>query len=588
MKLRAMMPAPSQEAAPATVPRAERPKVQAPRAAGAFGNRAFAPRGTPPRPSNPADGPNSEPWLTEEGKPAFLAALRDSVERAAAESLAGTGFTPANCPYLTYWFGYYATQPASLVERAIPRFAPEAAGLRDPATLIALITARIQRAVDTWAVSGEVTGAPDGVPLDVPGTSAAQFDPRLLRMRLRTGRPLPSPVRARLESAFRLSFPDVRIHTGPEAGDLARQAGARAFTVGPDIVFGPGEFQPGSPQGDALLAHELAHVAQQRSASAPEISVSPAAERDATRATLGVMASLWGGIRGMVHAPALRTGLALARCGGGQSAVRADPQSGSAAGVIECPTTPLEGDAWRQAVQAANRETDGARKAAAQGRLVANAVCGLGIRVHMATQTHPDQEHPDDYVQAGEQANVINFDPQHSGKKKYGRTERIGPNPGHTFSRGTTDAFSILNPAAIEDTTTPIVTRQYAQHELYHATHHRGGTTGSDADQELETWTNDFVNYFHQYYRAGLPLPQRPSFAPLSQYYAAANPGPKAASRARLLQHYRTPPEAVGDVERFRRQFRHYLTRFRASIADHPDHSPELANDLLSDIGAAP
>jgi len=458
--------------------------------------------------------------------------------------------------------------------------------LRDPAEIIPLITARIRRAVEIWAFSGEVAGVPEDVPLDVPGTAAARLDPRLLRMRLRSGRPLPAPVRARMESAFRLQFPEVRIHTGPEANQLATEAGASAFAVGPDIVFKEGQFQPGTPQGDALLAHEMAHVAQQQSAVEPA-SATPAAESDATQATVGVLAALWGGIRGMFHVPALRTGLALARCAGTQTPARTDPQSGTAAGTIECPTTPLEGDAWRQAVAAANAETDAERKAAAQGRLVAGAVCGLGIRVHMATQNHPDEEHPDDYAQAGPQATVINFDPRHSRKRKYGQDERVGPNPGHTFSRGPDDAFAIINPAAI-DPATPLVTRQYAQHELYHAVHHRGGTRGSDADQELETWTNDFINYFHQYYQAGLPLSERPVFAPLSKYYAEAGDDAKAAARNRLLQHYRTPPEAVGDVDRFRREFRNYLRRFRSAARRDPNRNPQLVNDLLADIGDTP
>ena len=49
------------------------------------------------------------------------------------------------------------------------------------------------------------------------------------------------------------------------AGDL----GARAFTVGSDIVIGAGEPGPGTLHGDALLAHELAHAAQQSSGPAP-------------------------------------------------------------------------------------------------------------------------------------------------------------------------------------------------------------------------------------------------------------------------------------------------------------------------------
>ena len=55
----------------------------------------------------------------------------------------------------------------------------------------------------------------------------------------------------------------IRVHTGPQAAATARMLGARAFTVGRDIVFGPGRYAPGTPAGDRLLAHELHHVGQQ-------------------------------------------------------------------------------------------------------------------------------------------------------------------------------------------------------------------------------------------------------------------------------------------------------------------------------------
>ena len=62
---------------------------------------------------------------------------------------------------------------------------------------------------------------------------------------------------------------DVRLHTGPDAGRAAQAVNARAFTVGSDIVFGEREFAPETDSGRRLLAHELAHVAQQRAGVAP-------------------------------------------------------------------------------------------------------------------------------------------------------------------------------------------------------------------------------------------------------------------------------------------------------------------------------
>ncbi|MFC5144545.1 eCIS core domain-containing protein [Streptomyces aureoversilis] len=58
-------------------------------------------------------------------------------------------------------------------------------------------------------------------------------------------------------------FSKVRVHTDPRAADAARTVGARAFTLGHDIVFGAGEYRPHTHTGRRLLAHELAHVLQQ-------------------------------------------------------------------------------------------------------------------------------------------------------------------------------------------------------------------------------------------------------------------------------------------------------------------------------------
>lgn len=56
----------------------------------------------------------------------------------------------------------------------------------------------------------------------------------------------------------------VRVHSGAQAGRLANALGANALTIGQDIFFAPGRYAPGTPTGDRLLAHELAHVAQQQ------------------------------------------------------------------------------------------------------------------------------------------------------------------------------------------------------------------------------------------------------------------------------------------------------------------------------------
>jgi hypothetical protein len=60
---------------------------------------------------------------------------------------------------------------------------------------------------------------------------------------------------------------DVRIHTGDTADQLNRSVSARAFATGTDVYFAKGEYSPGSAAGDKLIAHELAHVVQQRGSS---------------------------------------------------------------------------------------------------------------------------------------------------------------------------------------------------------------------------------------------------------------------------------------------------------------------------------
>jgi Domain of unknown function (DUF4157) len=74
------------------------------------------------------------------------------------------------------------------------------------------------------------------------------------------GRPLPEPVRAKMEAALAADFSNVRVHVGPQA----ERIGAIAFTMGSDIYFAPGRYQPETARGQQLLGHELAHVVQQR------------------------------------------------------------------------------------------------------------------------------------------------------------------------------------------------------------------------------------------------------------------------------------------------------------------------------------
>jgi hypothetical protein len=73
------------------------------------------------------------------------------------------------------------------------------------------------------------------------------------------GSPLPDSVRGYMEPRFGMDFSHVRVHTGPEAIQLNRDVGAKAFTLGSDIYYGAGH----TPANLELTAHELTHVVQQ-------------------------------------------------------------------------------------------------------------------------------------------------------------------------------------------------------------------------------------------------------------------------------------------------------------------------------------
>ncbi|MBI9048810.1 MAG: DUF4157 domain-containing protein [Anaerolineaceae bacterium] len=82
-----------------------------------------------------------------------------------------------------------------------------------------------------------------------------------------SGKPLDSATRTSMEAIFNHDFSQVRIHSDENAATSAMTLNALAYTVGRNVVFGTGQYNPSSPQGRRLLAHELTHVMQQGGAS---------------------------------------------------------------------------------------------------------------------------------------------------------------------------------------------------------------------------------------------------------------------------------------------------------------------------------
>jgi len=278
------------------------------------------------------------------GKTEFLAELRAAVCGSTDAALAGTGRDSQGCPWIDHWFGYYEGQDAAHIARAIRRYAPEAATAATAREYIPIVAARVGRSAAAWAKTGEVPEMPE----ELPGGSVAgggllgsfggmffkarsggarTTDPVSVRDQLGGGQPLPGALRSRMEAAFGARFGGVRLHTDTTGSRLADRLNARAFTVGQHVAFGRGEFRPGTLAGDALIAHELAHVVQQGGGPAVQRSSrdgdagSAGLEEDADTTAVRAVMSMVGSVqRGLAHVgknalPRLKSGLRLQRCG---------------------------------------------------------------------------------------------------------------------------------------------------------------------------------------------------------------------------------------------------------------------------------
>lgn len=301
----------------------------------------------------------------------FLEQLRGAVCATADAALEEAGESTKGCPYLEQWLAYYEEREPAHIERALRKYAPEAATATNARDYIPAVCNRVRRGVETWAKTGELTGVPDELRgmLTGPGAMLGAFggmlgsigsaiggaisaaagaigsafssigkalfkrkeghaeatdDPQEIQSQLRGGQPLDGGAKSRMGAAFGYDFSGVRVHTGGEAAGLSEQLNARAFTVGSEIAFGPGEYQPGTMIGDALIAHELAHVVQQQGGQAPTApqsknSAHDGLENEADLVAVGAVSSLWLGAQGLSDVarnalPRMKSGLRLQSC----------------------------------------------------------------------------------------------------------------------------------------------------------------------------------------------------------------------------------------------------------------------------------
>ena len=275
------------------------------------------------------DTSESNAWIVEDSVPEplpgqmrrsdFLRELRIAVDEAVDSGLAGTFLARTGFPWIQGWFSQLQNQNAEQIGRALQRYAPETERVESAQIIMELATTRVRRSVQHWLATGEISALPAAIAAQVPRQSRGllasianlffkkrdsgggqRTTPQAVTSQLDAGAPLDGRLRSGIESAYGQDFSQVKVHTDPKAGQVSNKLNARAFTVGNNIAFSSGEYQPGTLVGDALIAHELAHVAQQRGtvASVPvRKGYSPATqglEEEADGAAVSAVSAMYG------------------------------------------------------------------------------------------------------------------------------------------------------------------------------------------------------------------------------------------------------------------------------------------------------
>jgi hypothetical protein len=138
------------------------------------------------------------------------------------------------------------------------------------------ISARVMQMADASPVRGNGAGSertkdqsPKRVstkPVETGQSGQIAAPPAVNGVLASAGQPMDTTTRGFMEPRFGHDFSQVRIHDDTTAAGSADAMAARAYTVGHHVVFGSGEYRPGTADGRRLLAHELVHVTQQNTA----------------------------------------------------------------------------------------------------------------------------------------------------------------------------------------------------------------------------------------------------------------------------------------------------------------------------------
>ncbi len=287
----------------------------------------------------------------------FLRQLHLSVCRAVNESLEGTPYTSENCPYLRRVFRRYENENSERLQQIILRYAPETSRLNQASEVIQFVSRKSSRIASQWAATGNLADIPAEIRNQLPtglgdlgfaiiagatsivnsiqqgvssalglffkakpnGAKTLSQTPERVMHSLGTGHSLTPNIQGKMEKAYGTNFSNVKVHTGTNAEGLNQKMNSKAFAVGNHIAFGAGQYNPGTINGDALIAHELAHVQQQSDTTHLQTSAQTSnqdnkLEKEADNSAVNVVSELYLEKDLGTKEKVSKSGLSLQRC----------------------------------------------------------------------------------------------------------------------------------------------------------------------------------------------------------------------------------------------------------------------------------